>query len=60
MHWFKATSETAYLFNIHVLNVDPEIKRSGRVYIDPFGEKLAGGKIKAVKLKSSEAFKRFG
>ncbi|WP_442507575.1 hypothetical protein SH528x_006504 [Novipirellula sp. SH528] len=60
VHWFKATSETAYIFNIHVLNVDPEIKRAGRVYIDPFGEKLAGGKIKAEKLKSSEAFKRFG
>lgn len=60
VHWFKATTNTAYIFNIHVLNVDPEIKRSGRVYIDPFGEKLAGGRIKAEKLKSAEAFRRFG
>jgi hypothetical protein len=60
VHWFKATSDTGYIFNIHVLNVDPEIKRSGRVYIDPFGEKLSGGRIKAQKLKSAEAFKRFG
>ena len=60
VHWFKATSDTAYIFNIHVLNVDPEIKKGGRVYIDPHGEKLAGGRIKAEKLKGSEALKRFG
>ena len=60
VHWFKATSETAFIFNIHVLNVDPEIKRGGRVYIDPHGEKLSGGRIRAAKLKSSEALKRFG
>ncbi len=60
VHWFKATSETAYIFNIHVLNVDPSIKRSGRVYVDPDGEKLAGGKIRAKKMKSAEAFKKYG
>ena len=60
VHWFKTTSDTGYIFNIHVLNVDPEIKRSGRVYIDPFGEKLAGGKIKAEKLRSADAFRKFG
>jgi hypothetical protein len=60
VHWFKATTETAYIFNIHVLNVDPEITRSGRVYIDPLGEQLAGGKIKARKLQAAEAVKRFG
>lgn len=60
VHWFKATSDTAYIFNIHVLNVDPEIKRSGRVYIDPFGEQLSGGRIKAEKLRSADAFRRFG
>lgn len=60
IHWFKATSETAYIFNIHVLNVDPEIKRSGRVYLDPFGEALSGGRIKAKRLKSAEAYRKFG
>jgi hypothetical protein len=60
VHWFKTTSDTGYIFNIHVLNVDPAIKRSGRVYIDPHGEKLAGGRIKANKLRSADAFKRFG
>lgn len=60
VHWFKATTDTAFIFNIHVLNVDPEIKRSGRVYIDPHGEKLSGGRIKANKLKSADAFRQFG
>ncbi len=60
VHWFKATSETGYIFNIHVLNIDPENRRSGRVYVDPFGEKLSGGLIKAAKLDSKEARKRFG
>jgi hypothetical protein len=60
VHWFKTTSDTGYIFNIHVLNVDPAIKRSGRVDIDPHGEKLAGGRIKADKLRSADAFKRFG
>ncbi len=60
VHWFKATSGPGFIFNIHVLNVDPEIKRSGRVYVDPDGEKLSGGRIKAEKLKSAEAFRRYG
>ncbi|MGI9468762.1 MAG: hypothetical protein ACR2OA_16710 [Rubripirellula sp.] len=60
VHWFKATSGPGFIFNIHVLNVDPKIKRSGRVYVDPDGEKLSGGRIKAEKLKSAEAFRRYG
>ena len=60
VHWFKALSKTGYIFNIHVLNIDPSIKRSGRVYIDPHGEKLAGGRIKAEKLQSAEAVRRYG
>ena len=60
VHWFKALSKTGYIFNIHVLNVDPKVRKSGRVYVDPLGEKLSGGRIKARKLKAAEAFKRFG
>ncbi|MCP4191338.1 MAG: hypothetical protein GY768_12005 [Planctomycetaceae bacterium] len=60
VHWFKANSDTAYIFNIHVLNVDPEIKRGGRVYIDPNGEPLSGGKIRARKIKAREAFQLYG
>ena len=60
VHWFKATSKTGYIFNIHVLNVDPNVKKNGRVYINPHGEQLSGGRIKADKLRAPEAFKRFG
>ncbi len=60
VHWFKAASETAYIFNIHVLNVDPKVKRRGRVYIDPNGEQLANGEIRARKLTAAEAYKLYG
>jgi hypothetical protein len=60
VHWFKATSDKGFIFNIHVLNIDPSISKSGRVYIDPFGEQLADGLIKAPKLHAKEARLRFG
>jgi len=60
IHWFKATSEKAFVFNIHVVNIDAEIKRGGRVYIDPFGEELSHGLIKAKRLTHREAYKKFG
>jgi hypothetical protein len=61
VHWFTATSDTAFIFNIHVLNLQTgNGRRGGRVYIDPNGEKLSDGRIRAAKLKSSEAFRRFG
>lgn len=61
VHWFKATSETAFIFNIHVVNLDADYGRpGGRVYIDPHGEKLSDNRIRAKKLKTAEALKRFG
>ena len=59
VHWFTATSETAFIFNIHVLNV-MEGKTTGRVYVDPNGEELSDGRIRARKLKSAEAYKLYG
>jgi hypothetical protein len=60
IHWFQATSETAFIFNIHVLNVNAEITKGGRVYVDPFGEKLAHGLVKAKTLSKKQAYDRFG
>ncbi|MDA7527814.1 hypothetical protein OAF42_01545 [Planctomicrobium sp.] len=60
VHWFKATAGPGFIFNIHVLNVDPKIKKSGRVYVDPEGERLSGGRIKAAKIRAIDAFKKFG
>ncbi len=58
VHWFKATSEVGYIFNIHVLSVKPG--RSGRVYVDPNGEKLSGERIKARVIDHAEASKLYG
>lgn len=58
VHWFQATTDGSFIFNIHVLNVVPG--KTGRVYIDPNGEKLAGGRIKARKINHAEANKLYG
>jgi hypothetical protein len=61
VHWFKATTERAFIFNIHVMDVNPASKqRTGRVYIDPDGEMLAGGRIKARRLSTTAAFNKYG
>ena len=61
VHWFKAMSEGAYIFNVHVIGYDSTIKEtSGRLYLDPDGEKLSGGRIKAAKMSSSDCHKKYG
>lgn len=61
IHWFKATSDVGYIFNVHVIGYDPRIQdTSGRLYLDPDGEKLAGGRIKAAKMTSDECHKKYG
>ena len=59
VHWFKATSRKAFLFNIHVSGIEAG-RGSGRVYIDPQGEKLSGGRIRARRLNSREAKELYG
>jgi len=58
VHWFEATGKEGYIFNIHVLNLNE--KTSGRVYIDPKGEKLDGGRIKARRIDAGQAIKLYG
>jgi len=60
VHWFTATSDQAFIFNIHIMNVDPEIKNTGRVYIDPNGEKLSDNRIRAKRVTSGEVYKLYG
>lgn len=61
IHWFKANTEPSFIFNIHVLNVRPGNEApTGRVYLNPQGEKLADGTIRAAKLNHTEAHKLFG
>ncbi|MBI1375708.1 MAG: hypothetical protein GC159_23615 [Phycisphaera sp.] len=61
VHWFTATSEVGYIFNIHVLNLESdEFKTGGRVYIDPTGEKNADGLIVAPKITARDSLAKFG
>jgi hypothetical protein len=61
IHWFKAVSDTAYIFNVHVIGYDPDIQgTSGRLYLDPDGEKLSGGLVRAPKLTSEACHKKYG
>ena len=60
VHWFTATSERAFIFNIHIMNVDPDIKNTGRVYIDPAGEKLSDNRIRAKRVSAGEVYKLYG
>jgi hypothetical protein len=60
VHWFTAMSVEAFIFNIHIMNVDPDIKNTGRVYIDPNGEKLSDNRIRAKRVTSGEVYKLYG
>jgi hypothetical protein len=61
VHWFMADSETGFIFNIHVMNYNPENKRpTGRVYVDPDGEKVSGGLIRAKKISSKACHEKYG
>ena len=61
VHWFKAEDEPAFIFNIHVFGVSPQSKkRTSRLYLDPFGEKLDDGLIRARLIDHDEAHKKFG
>jgi hypothetical protein len=61
VHWFTADSEHAFVFNIHVNQTDPgNPKNPGRVYLDPLGEKVSGGLIKAPKITYGKANQMYG
>jgi len=58
VHWFKTTTDQGFIFNIHVMNIHEG--RSGRIYIDPEGEKLSEGRIRAKKIGAADAYKLYG
>jgi hypothetical protein len=61
IHWFTAESQTGFIFNVHVVETNPENpKKPGRVYVDPMGEKLAGGLIKAPKISYGKVNQLYG
>lgn len=61
VHWFEALSEPAFIFNLHVLDVKPAgTLPTGRVYIDPKGEAVAGGLTRARLIGYKEANQLYG
>jgi hypothetical protein len=61
VHWFTAESDHAFIFNIHVMETNPENpNKPGRIYVDPMGEKIAGGLIKAPKISYGKANQLYG
>jgi hypothetical protein len=61
VHWFTAENETGFIFNVHVVETNPEnTHKPGRLYLDPMGEKLAGGLIKAPKITYGKANQLYG
>jgi hypothetical protein len=61
VHWFTAETDGAFIFNIHVNHSDAgNPKNPNRVYIDPLGEKLAGGLVKAPKITYGKVNQMYG
>ena len=62
IHWFTAVSDEAFIFNIHVLGLKTPDRflRTGRVYVDPEGERLQGGLIRAPRAGWSEVKDKYG
>ena len=60
VHWFEALSDSAFVFNIHVDGLKSNPKSAGRIYVDPNGEKIEGGKIRAKVLDHDECTKLYG
>lgn len=56
VHWFQAITGPAFIFNLHVLGVNPDSTLpTGRVYVDPNGESIAGGLMRARRIGYKEA-----
>jgi hypothetical protein len=62
VHWFKATSDAAFSFNLAIYDINPAVKFSGRqFYLDPAGgEKLGDGSLRVRHLNSQEAHRLYG
>ena len=60
VHWFTALDGPVFMFNMQLGGISPGVPSSGRDYLDPAGEKLSGGLIRARRLSQSEAYKLYG
>src|SRR5579863_4371342 len=61
VHWFLALDEPAFIFNIHVMGINPDNSEpTGRIYLDPNGEKLKDGLIRARRVDYDEVNRLYG
>jgi hypothetical protein len=61
VHWFRADEGPGYLFNVHVRDVVPDSELStGRVYLDPNGEDIGNGMIRAPRISYADAHALYG
>lgn len=60
VHWFTALSGPVFIFNVQMGAIVPGLPVGGRDYLDPAGEMLAGGLIRARRLSQNEAYRLYG
>ena len=61
VHRFAAESDDASIFDAHVIGLNAgNDKVSGRASIDPSGEKVAGGLVRAPRITHAEASQQLG
>ena len=62
IHWFEALTDNSFIFNIHIIGLKrpgPKLPTS-RVYVDPDGEKIKGGLIRAPRSNFQELTRKYG
>jgi hypothetical protein len=59
VHWFQAGDDAAFVFNVHVAGDDPRL-RQRRLYLDPAGEPLPGGRIRAARMSERACVEKYG
>lgn len=60
VHWFTALSGPVFMFNMQLGGITPGLPVGARDYLDPAGEKLSGGLVRARRLDEVEAYRRYG
>lgn len=61
VHWFRALTDSVFMFNVAVFGLDGTRNFTGRDYIDPLGaQKNGDGTLRARRLTHAEAFKLYG
>jgi len=59
IHWFTGISDYSYILNLHMRNLEPGPKKSGRVFLDPLGPQDSKGNIIAKKMTKKECKNKF-